>query len=495
MKTPEPSIIPLARTGPCRRVRALRNDLSACLWDGFLYCVMVGIGETYLAAFVLHLGLGPLLSGLVTTVPVVAGAFLQLAAPWAVRRLGSYPKFVAGCAYIQALLYVPFALLALFSEPVAAWSNLHGLTPLLGFGVFIVATLYWAVGLGCGPAWTTLVGEIIPARIRPHYFGKRNRLLQFGTLLGLLVHGGVMQWLQTLDPQRAPLASVGGSGWTSFGFACLFIVAGLCRLWSGYLLSTYSDPPRPITHTTIPLLNFATNRRGDSSFLLFVAAMGIATQIAQPFFNPFMLEKLRANPAWYSVLLASALVGKGLAQPFAAKWASRHGAARPLTIGALLLIPLPLVWLATDSFAWLLVGQLLSGAVWGMFELATFLRNFETTRPHERMSVLANFNCLNETAKTGGSLIGGRILGTGADPAYAWVFWASTAARGLAVLALSPAARRIITRPLTAILDAGPRSGNPGSGVADNIVPIDPPTASPSAPQDATPPSGRNSDR
>jgi len=431
---------------------------------------MVGVGETYLAAFVLHLGLSPLLSGLVTTVPVVLGAFLQLATPWAVRRWGTYVGFVAGCAYVQAVLYVPFAALALFSEPLAAWAKANGATPWLGAAVFSLATLYWAAGLACGPAWTTLVGEIIPARIRAHYFGARNRFLQFGTLIGLLLHGGVMQWLQSLDPASAPAIST----WSSIGFASMFITAAVCRGVSGRLLSTYSEPHRPVAIRSVPMLSLASHRRGDSSFLLFLAAMGIATQIAQPFFNPYMLQHLRANPAWYSGLLAAALLGKALAQPLAGRWAAKHGAARPMTIAAFLLVPLPLLWLITDSLLWLLVGQLLSGAVWGMFELAVFLRNFEATAPHERMSVLANFNCLNEAAKTGGSLMGGRVLGTGSDPAYAWVFWASAGARALALIALAAAGRAKPARNVETLVDAGPKSAQPGLGTPDEFVPVTP---------------------
>lgn len=461
----------VVRREPAPHVIALRRDLSACLWDGLLYCVMVGIGETYLAAFVLHLGLGPLLSGLVTTVPVVAGAFLQLAAPALVQRIGSYPRFVAWCAYGQAAMYFPLAILALFSAPLIRFAADNNATGWLAFVLFVVVTLYWAFSLACSPAWTTLVGEIIPARIRPHYFGKRNRILQFATLGGLLVHGAVMQGLTKLDPQQSPL----GIGWISLGFASMFVVAGLCRLLSGYLLSTYSEPRHKIQQVRVPLLQLASHGRGDSRFLLFIAAMGVATQIAQPFFNPFMLEKLRANPAWYAALLAAAFVGKGVAQPIAAKWASGHGASRPLWIGACLLIPLPLIWFITDSLPVLLIGQFVSGAAWGTFELATFLRNFEATKPAERMSVLANFNCLNETAKTSGSLIGGRILGTNDDPSYAWVFGVSVAARALAVGALSAAARRATTRPNSSIIDAGPGSASPGAGAPDNLVTMNAP--------------------
>ena len=51
---------------------------------------MVGIKETYLPAFVLALSSSQLAAGLVATVPLMAGALLQLISPYAVRRLRSY---------------------------------------------------------------------------------------------------------------------------------------------------------------------------------------------------------------------------------------------------------------------------------------------------------------------------------------------------------------------------------------------------------------------
>src|SRR5687768_14059639 len=62
-----------------------RRDLFCSMGDAGAYSVMVGIGETYFAAFALALGTGKTFAGLVATLPMLAGAFLQLATPYAVR--------------------------------------------------------------------------------------------------------------------------------------------------------------------------------------------------------------------------------------------------------------------------------------------------------------------------------------------------------------------------------------------------------------------------
>src|SRR5262245_19494775 len=90
-----------------------RRDLQSILGDGLTYNVMVGIGETYLPAFALALGLGEVVAGLMATLPMLAGAAMQLATPWAIRRVGSHRIWVVGCACAQAVSFLPLMAIAL----------------------------------------------------------------------------------------------------------------------------------------------------------------------------------------------------------------------------------------------------------------------------------------------------------------------------------------------------------------------------------------------
>jgi len=60
----------------------LQNDLIASTLDGTVYSVMVGIGEAYVPAFALAIGVGDIAAGLLASVPLLAGAALQLLAPF-----------------------------------------------------------------------------------------------------------------------------------------------------------------------------------------------------------------------------------------------------------------------------------------------------------------------------------------------------------------------------------------------------------------------------
>ena len=70
--------------------------------DAASFSVMIGMGETYFAAFALALGTGETFAGLVATMPMLVGASLQLATPWFLQRTRSYKRWVILCASLQA---------------------------------------------------------------------------------------------------------------------------------------------------------------------------------------------------------------------------------------------------------------------------------------------------------------------------------------------------------------------------------------------------------
>ena len=395
----------------------LRRNLYHCTVDGLLYCVMVGIGESFIPAFVLELGLGPVAAGLVITVPVLIGSVTQLFAQRVLNHVNSYVKFVAWGALFQALIYLPLAAIALFHASFP--ENIRS-GPLLGVAIFGLVTMYWVIGLSGSPAWMSMTGKLVPDRIRSKYFATRLRWLQAATLFGLLAHGGVLHVFEGEDRRN--------------GFAIVFVIACIARVFSAWHLFKYTEPTDgPRLDEKITLQGFVSRIRkgGEGRFILFVAYAYFAAQIAQPFLNPFMLENLQLTAIQYSCMLAAWFFGKGLALPAVGRFAAKHGSFRTLVIGAIGLIPAVLMWFLTRDFTALLFLQFISGVIWGVFDLSVFLHSYDCTTPRDRVMVLSCLGALNESTKTTGSLIGGRILDTSGD--YTWVFIASAAARALAI--------------------------------------------------------------
>src|SRR5690606_14891013 len=83
------------------------KTLRLSLIDAFLYFLMVGVGESYLPAYVLSIGMNELFAGILASLPLVSGAFLQLFTPKGLQKVGSHKSWVVGTATIQALTFLP----------------------------------------------------------------------------------------------------------------------------------------------------------------------------------------------------------------------------------------------------------------------------------------------------------------------------------------------------------------------------------------------------
>ncbi|HXY36287.1 MAG TPA: MFS transporter [Planctomycetaceae bacterium] len=369
------------------RAAQLRRDLRSSLGDAAGSGLMVGTGETYLPAFVLAAGLGQVLSGLITSLPQLAGGIMQLVSPHGVRLLRSHRKWVVTCATFQGLAFVPLAL--------AAWQG--GITRWL---VLAAAVLYWSAGLASNPPWNTWMGSLIPGCVRPRYFARRNRLQQAAVLTGFLVSGLAIEY--GASPQNA-LA----------GFGLLFGLAIVGRLGSVACLARTSEPdplPSNIRSHPWPALARRFTRGAEAQRLLYLSLVQAAAYFAGPYFAPYMLCILKLSYGEYVILISAAYVARVIALPLWGGVAARFGTRRLLWIGGLGIVPSAGAWLISDRFSYLVVVQLLSGAVWAAYELAVFLIGVNSVRAEERTSVLTVFNLATTTGMVAGSILGGAML-------------------------------------------------------------------------------------
>lgn len=397
-----------------------RRDRRSILGDGVAFSVMVGTGESYLAAFVLAAGLGEVAAGLIATVPMLGGAVLQLVSPWAVRKLRSHRRWVVACALLQALSFAPLI--------VQAWRG-HASLAL----VYLAAAAYWGFGFATGPAWNTWVGSLIPPTERARFFARRSRWCQAAVLTALLGAGALLEW--------------GDAGAERLGlFGVLFSAAGLARLVSTGFLASQSEPaPLPEDHRHVSFLDFARRFRSrpegatsDSRLLAYLLAMQVGVNVAAPFFTPYMLKHLGLSWTQFTVLTGVVFASRIVALPLLGRIAHRHGARGLMWAGALGITPLPVLWLVSDAYPALLAIQITAGVAWGAVELAILLSFFEHIHASERTGVLTIYNLANAVAIAAGAALGSVVFDAlgGGRTAYAALFAISTTGRALALLAL-----------------------------------------------------------
>jgi MFS family permease len=408
------------------RRRSLRKNLRASVADGAAFSVMVGIGETYFPAFVLALGLGQLASGLVASLPILLGAILQLVSPYCVSKLGSSRRWVLACVLLQAASFIPLIGAAVVGEMSV-------------IGVFAAVSLYWAAGLGAGPAWNTWMETVVPFRVRAPFFAMRTRLGQAGVLVGFLAGGAALQYGKRTDLLLP-------------AFAAIFTVATACRFLSAKYLSRQTEPvPTHDGQRHVSLGELLNRiRQGKSErVLVYFLAVQVAVQISGPYFAPFMLGQMKISYLDYVGLLATSFVAKIIALPACGRFAARFGTRKLLWLGGIGIMPVAGLWLYAQSYWELTALQFLAGAVWAAYELAMFLMFFETVRREERTSIMTVFNLGNAVALVIGALIGGAVLKylDTSRETYLFMFGLSSFARAATLICLkwAPAESSIAT--------------------------------------------------
>lgn len=376
---------------------------------------MVGVGETYLPAFVLWMGLGHVAGGLITTLPLLFGAGLQLISPWMLRRLGSYKKWILICGSVQGSIFLPLAICSL-------WGHL----PL--WVAFLAASLYWAGGLGASGAWNSWMGTLIPQPVQVGFFTRRTRLTQATVFFGFALGGLLLH--------RLPLYVD-----KSWAFAAIFTLAFCCRGISILFLRRQSEPVAPSrsASTRMGLRDFMHRlHRGHEQGKLFTYLLTVtfSAYIAAPYFTAYMLGEMQLPYAGYAILVGASYLGKIFALPYLGRIATKRGTRPLLLLGGTGIVTLPVLWLVSHSFPYLVFIQAFSGFTWAAYELAALLLIWEVVKPEERACAISTYNMANAAAMASGSLVGGFVffqLGSNAV-AFASIFCLSTCARALTLL-------------------------------------------------------------
>ncbi len=395
-------------TFPTRRHRKMRGDLSIIFVEGIAYSVMVGIGESYIPAFVLALGMGEVASGLIATLPLVAGGILQLLTPSGVRLVGSHRRWAVMCAGVQAGAFIPLV-----------FGAIAGAIP--GVLVFIISALYWGSGMAIGPVWNVWVERLIPSSVRTRYFARRTSAANFGILLGLLTGGFILDRIST---NSGPL----------IGFAVLFAIASVFRFTSSALLRAQHQPdflPMPgQPRATLALMRKFPAQAG-SSLLIYMLAVTFTATIASPFFTAFMLSSLEMSYSTYMALFVTALAAKVITLPFIGRLARRFGLKWVLQAAWLGIASVPVLWLVSSSYYYLTGLQILAGAAWGAHEYVTLLLLLEMIDADKRGTLLTAYNFGFAICSAGGSMLGGFVFETfgGGTLGYYVIFGLSSFAR------------------------------------------------------------------
>ena len=363
--------------------------LRISMLEGALHALMVGVAESYLGAFAVELGHGPRQLALLTTLPLLAGASVQLLSPLLCALLGSRKRLAVLGALGQAA-----SLAALFA--IAATEH-------RGVGALLAAQIaYWVSGGAMSPAWNAWMANLTLHTQRPRYFARRSGINQLALLFAFGCAGYVLH--------RAGLEVLHCFTWL-FSVACLARVSSAVALWA----QADIEPPRRLHVSEARIVKQVRSAWRFSQFQVatYMCCLAFGTHLAAPFFTPYMLRELSLGYAEFAALSATSILAKALTFPACHHVAERVGLERVLRWAGAGVALTPIVWACSSSVGALVFAHVLGGAVWAAVEYASYQLLLDSAPAELTAEFFSIANCMTGLAQVTGALCGGLLLSQG----------------------------------------------------------------------------------
>ena len=397
------------KSSPCSRRSArmlwLRCTLRRSQQEAVASSTMTATSDNFFNAYAIFLGASLGQMGWVTGLPQLFGSIAQLLSVWLASHF-SRRHFIVCCALLQALVVTAMGAVAAFEPEHAVW-------------IFIgLAVLYHGFINLIQPHWRAWMGSIVPERRRGAFFAARTRLTMAASLSVFFVGGGILTLTDSMQ-----------MAW--LGFSLLFSIAAMGRFVSAWLLLQMHDPdPRPPKQSGIflqTLVNFraAWTDQTFRHYSLFVAGMQCMVAISAPFFAVYMLEELKFSYLEFVMASVASILTQFVTLRFWGRFSDLYGNRIVMIITSCLIPSLPLLWLFSDNYGYILALQAFSGFAWSGFTLSTANYLYDI-RPFR--SDFATYAALQAALSAGfvflGAMVGGAIASQAAD-FLVWSGWNS----------------------------------------------------------------------
>lgn len=364
-----------------------KKSLDYSIKEGSAYSIMAGMGENYFSTFAIALKASNSEIALLSSIPQLLGSGFQLLSAELVDKFKNRKSVMIASALIQAFVYLPILLIPFIFSSNAA--------------VMLIAfvALYQILGNFISPPWNSLMGDLVPENERGNFFGKRSRLIGITIFLSFITAGIILNRFHDSN--------------VFYGFAIIFIIAMIARLFSAYYFQRMYEPPyEPVNDVKLGFKEFASNLMGSQfgKFTLYLFLINFAVYISNPFFIVYMFRTLNFSYLQFVIVTAANVIVTYTTMYYWGKNSDVFGNMKIMTITGWLIFLNPLLWLLPFGFWYILFVQMWTGFVWAGFQISTTNFIFDNVKPEIRAKMIANFNFLMGIAVFLGATSGGLLV-------------------------------------------------------------------------------------
>ncbi len=260
--------------------------------------------------------------------------------------------------------------------------------------------------------WNAWMHDLVPPRLRVRYFGQRNRVGQFATLLFVLLTG----------------FAITQGNYSAHAFETVIGVAVLCRAISLYFFWMMPDTrpsatvrqarmaPQPMKQQFAILWQSSSLLR----FIVFGAVWAFSANCFGAFYYVFLFRELSLSGSEIGLLAAISALGGSIAMPIWSQLLARHGNKAVMTVALATWQLQNFLWcVLTPENTWLLYAMWLMG---GCLSIGFILGQFTILLkliPPEAKGAAIGLN-VTVTSIAGGlaPLIGGKVLTWALDTGF-----------------------------------------------------------------------------
>jgi len=369
-----------------------KRTMKLSVKEGAFASMTVGFGETNITPFALALNASNFQVGLLSS---LAGVLAPLSRIFGSKLLEKFrrKRVIITAVSLQALMWIP-----ILSLGILFWKGFFQNNLIIFLILFY--SLYAILGAIAGPSWFSLMGDLVPEKVRGRYFSKRNKITGTVALLATLVAAFFLDYFKT-------------KGLALIAFSILFFLACIFRLISAGLFSKHYEPQLKLKDgyyfsifsfiKKMPYNNFGR-------FVLFMGFFNFVVMIGSPFFTVYMLRDLGFSYTTLMFVNISASFFSLLALPVWGKLSDRYGNKEMLKVSCTLIPLLCFLWVLSPSPIYLiLVPQLISGIGWAGFNLSASNFIYDSVSPERRGLCVAYYSVISGAGVFLGALVGGLL--------------------------------------------------------------------------------------
>jgi MFS family permease len=326
--------------------------------EGALANISSGLADQYISPYFIALKISSFGLGLLNAIPNILGPIFQILGSYLIKSIPR-KKVIIIAVLGQAFIYFLLGLLT-----ILIFYKFHINVYLL----IIVFSLYVALGSIGGPAWLSLIGDIVEKDKLGNFFAFRNSIGVIGGTFAGVLAGLLLDYLKISMPNNL-----------LYGFAILFVLASILHFIRTFYFQKHYEPKFEVApEHYFSLLSFIKRLpyTNFGRFVILTSFVSLAVNISGPYYNLYIFRDLKFSYLQFLILSVITSLSSFFTFNFWGKLIDKFGSVSVLRASGFLISLVPLLWFFTiyfdryTNFIFLIFVHIIAGIGWGGYGLA-----------------------------------------------------------------------------------------------------------------------------